>query len=82
MAVLARDAFAASIDEQHQDDDEAVDHLSAGLWHVHDRQDAVQEHDEHHADQRAEITAATSQDVCAPDHDRCDRRQQIGVPIA
>src|SRR5450631_622335 len=31
MAVLARDAFAASIEEQHQDDDEAADHLSAGF---------------------------------------------------
>src|SRR5207248_6500028 len=66
MAILAREAFAASIDEQHQDDDEAIDHLSAGLGHVHDRQHAVEEHDQHHADQRAEITAAASQDVCTP----------------
>ena len=41
MVVLACDAVAASIDEQHHDDDEAVDHLSTGLRHVNDRQDAM-----------------------------------------
>ena len=28
-AVLARDALASSVDKQHEDDDEAVDHLPA-----------------------------------------------------
>jgi hypothetical protein len=32
-----------------------------------------------HRDKRAEMPAATSQDVCAPDHDRRDRRQWKGI---
>ena len=65
-AVLARDALASSVDKQHEDDDEAVDHLPAGLGHFHDRKHAVEQHDQHHADQRAEVAAAAAQDVCAP----------------
>src|SRR5882757_6890908 len=41
-AVLARDALASSVDKQHEDDDEAVDHLPASLGHFHDRKHAVE----------------------------------------
>ena len=46
-AVLARDALASSVDKQHEDDDEAVDHLPAGVGHFHDRKHAVEQHDQH-----------------------------------
>ena len=47
MAALTRDPCAPSIDEQHPDYDEPIDHLSASLGHVHDRENAIKEHEQH-----------------------------------
>ena len=42
----------------------------------------VQQHDQDHADEGAEIAAAAAEDVGAADDHRGDRRQQVGVAHA
>src|ERR1700722_3798194 len=71
--------LAASVDEQHQDDDRAINHLSAGFRHLHDREHAVQEHDQDDADEGAEITTAPTENIGAADDDGGDRGKEIGI---
>ena len=51
---VSSDFLAAPVDEQHRNDHAAVDDLTAGFRHLHDRQDAVQKNDQDHAHQRSE----------------------------
>ena len=81
-SVSTRHLVGASVDQQHQDDHAAIDHLPAGLRHFHDRQHAVEQHDQDHADERADVASAPAQDVGAADDDGGDRGQEIGVAHA
>ena len=70
------------IDEQHGDDDAAIDDLAAGFGHLHDGQDRVQEHDQDDAPARAPLAPASAADVGAADDNGGDGRQEIGIAHA
>src|SRR5215470_10207374 len=47
----------AAVKQQHRDDDGAVDDLAAGLFHLDDGQDRLQESDQNDARDRADVLA-------------------------
>jgi len=52
----ARNIFSA-VEQQHHDDDEAINDLSTIFRHLHNRENGLQKSDQEHARHRAEIAA-------------------------
>src|SRR5215813_13040113 len=74
----AQEALAA-VEQKHRNDDDAVDHLAAELLNLHHLQNRLQERDQDHAGDGAEIGAAAAEDRGSAEDDGGDRLQEVGI---
>src|SRR5262249_35728768 len=72
-------ATPTAVDQQHRDDNDAVDHVPAELLDLHDRQNRLEQRDEDHASDGAKVVTAAAQDRGPTQYHGGDRRQQVGV---